>query len=377
MKDRYQSTGPGEAARVGPPGTWMQFIALAGIVFASAAAASSQGDEDLPRVGLFAYTQAHAKNPNPPDRWGGRVIISARQKQGATQWVLPGPREMDPVVFGTPDHPIGWDQAPFPLIGIPLGMRQSAEGRYTIVDHATPFSDWRAIGVGDLEMKLTDKTAIDGATTKDEIRFTASFQSPDKRHSYKVVVEKPLPHGFGYPTFGGVVTDHLLHGGTGIGTRLMPTEYVYASFWGKGDVYVDGRLTNPDQIVHMMVTEGVRGNGWRLGKDGDARGEGVVLHLMVPPYKVTPTGPAPAPLQSGYIPFPEIKKRMMQAKEKVMALPPEQRAAAMAKMEATKALMARTKKHVQEMMAEGKMFGQPFFHVMFGNVDYKIKVKKR
>jgi len=326
----------------------------------------------LPHVGLFAYTKAHAMNPNPPDRWGGIVTVSANQTRGATQWVLPGPRDLDPVIFGTPDHPSMWNQAPFPLIGIAPKMRQSMNGKYTIVDHATPFSDWRAIGVGDLHMKISDITAIDGARTKDKINFVATFDSPDKMHSYKVVVKKALPHGFGYPTFGGVVTDHMMHGGTGIGTSLMPTMYTYATFWGLGDIYVDGRLTNPNQIVHMMVTEGVRGKRWKLGKDGDIRGEGVVLHLMVPPYKAGPKGPVMAPLRSGYIPFPEIKKRMMKTKEMVMKMSPEKQKVMMPKLMAAKELMMKTKKHVQEQMAEGKMFGQPFFHVMFGNVKYKV-----
>ncbi|MDX8391487.1 MAG: hypothetical protein R8K53_02810 [Mariprofundaceae bacterium] len=337
---------------------------------------SHQASTPLPHVGLFAFTKAHAMNPNPPDRWGGAVTVSANQSGGATQWVLPGPRALDSAVFGTPDHPAMWNQAPFPLIGVPPKLRQSMNGKYTIVDHATPFSDWRAIGVGDLNMNLTDLTAIDGASTKDKIDFVATFESPDKMHGYKVVVKKAMPHGFGYPSFGGVVTDHLMHGGTGIGTSLMPTMYTYATFWGIGDIYVDGRLTNPNQIVHMMVTEGVRGKHWKLGNDGDIRGEGVVLHLMVPPYKATAKGPVMAPLRSGYIPFPEIKKRMMKAKKMVMKMPPEQQKMMMPKLMATKELMMKTKAHVQAMMAEGKMFGQPFFHVMFGNVKYTVSHAK-
>ncbi|MDQ6995874.1 MAG: hypothetical protein Q9M82_00255, partial [Mariprofundus sp.] len=197
-------------------------------------ASVAKASTPLPHVGLYAYTHAHAMNPNPPDRWGGAVTVTANQTRGATQWVLPGPRELDPAVFGTPDHPAMWNQAPFPLIGIAPKMRQSANGHYTIVDHATPFSDWRAIGVGDLHMSITDLTAIDGATTKDKINFVATFDSPDKMHTYKVVVKRPMPHGFGYPSFGGVVTDHMMHGGTGIGTSLMPTMYTYATFWGVG-----------------------------------------------------------------------------------------------------------------------------------------------
>jgi len=325
-----------------------------------------------PSIGLGDYTRSHAVNKNPPDRWGGAIAVIAEQENGATQWVLPGPRSLDPTVFGTPNNPVGWDQAPFPLIGVPTELRLSRGGEYTIVNHATPFSDWREIGLGSVKMTIVDQTAIDGARTKDRIDFVATFSAPDKSHSYKVVVNKPLPHGFGYPTFGGVVTDHLMHGATGIGTRLMPTEYIYASFWGAGDIYVDGRLTNHDQIVHVMVGEGVRGSGWKLSSDKGVHGQGVVMHLMVPPYKVSPTGPVMAPLRSGYIPFPAIKKHMMKAKSKIESMSKDQQVAMMPKLAESKALMEKTKAHVQEQMADGKMFGQPFFHVMFGNVKYQV-----
>jgi len=170
------------------------------------------------------------------------------------------------------------------------------------VDHATPFSGWRAIGLGDMEMNITDITAIDGATIRDKVHFAAEFDSPDRKHHYKVVADKPLPHGFGYPTFGGVVTDHLLHGATGIGARLMPTEYIYAAFWAKGDVYVDGKLTNPGQIIHMM-----------------------------------------------------------KMKKKIMKMPPEKQKTMMAKLMVAKALMMKTKEQVdQAMMTGNKFLGQPF-----------------
>jgi len=358
-------------------------LLLAGGIAVTMSACSSAGNGgmgemasvSLPMVGLGSYTRSHAKNPNPPDRLGGKVIVQADQTRGSTRFTIPGPRDLDPATFGTPNHPIGWEQAPFPLVGIPPNMRQQKDGKYTIVDHATPFSDWLAVGVGDLHMTLVDETAIDGATTKDKVDFEATFQSPDKSHDYRVVAKKALPHGMAFPTFGGVVTDHLMHGGTGIGTKLMPTMYTYATFWAMGDIYVDGRLTNKNQMIHMMITESVRGDGNKLGTDAmvGASGTGKVLHLMIPPFKVGPNGLEPAPIRSGYIPFPEIAKRLMAEKTAVMALPKgPQKKAAMDRLMATKDLMMKTKKHVQEMMAAGKMFGQPFFHIMFGNIKLKV-----
>ncbi len=328
-----------------------------------------------PSVGLAAYTQAHARTPSPPDRLGGPVTVTALQEQGSVRWQLPGPRQMDPAVFGTLDHPLGWESAPFPLLGIPPSMRQQRNGRYTIVDHATPFSDWFVAGTGDLRMTVTDRTAIDGATTKDTVDFEATFQSPDKAHDYRVVAKTPLPHGKFFPFFGGVVTDHLLHGSTGIGTKLMPTEYSYVSFWAKGQVFVNGKLTNDNQLIHVMVTEFVRGDRNALQFDGGVGANGIggkVLHLMVPPYRIGPKGPEKSPIRSGYIPFPEVKKRLMKEKARIMALPPDQRGGQMADLKATKELMAKTKRYVQEKMAAGKMFGQPFFHIMFGHVELNV-----
>lgn len=340
----------------------------------STATAKPKADS-TPVTGLGAYTKAHAMNPSPPDRIGGPIEIKVSVKKGSIRWNQPGPRQLDPAIFGTPAHPIGFEKTPFPLVGIKPGMRQTMGDGYTIVDHATPFSDWLPVGEGDLEMTLTDATAIDGATTKDRVSFAATFQAPDKSHTYRVEADMALPHGKFFPTFGGVVTDHLLHGVTGLGTRLMPTEYTYVAFWAKGRLFVDGKLTNDNHLVHMMITEGVRKKG-KLQLDGGVNGVGRVVHLMVPPYKLGPMGPVKSPLKTGYLPFPYVKKSMMADKMKIMAMPDgEQKKKMMAQMMATKELMMHTKEHVIHAMKEGKMFGQPFLHVMFGNPDIQVTHK--
>jgi len=327
-------------------------------------------DKGLPHIGLYAYTMSHAKVANPPDLLGGPIKVGLVKKNTSIRWTLPGPRFVDPAVFGTPAHPVGWEQAPFPLIGMQPSWLRSEYGKYTFVDHATPFSDWMTVGVGSVKMNLVDATAIDGARTKDKIDFDATFKSPDGKFTYRVVVKKALPHGKGYPFFGGVVTNHLLHGGTAIGTRLMPTEFTYAGFWGVGKVYRNGKLVNDGQIIHMMIGEFVRGDNQDLQFDGGVDPHGVTMHLMVPPYKVTPHGPVLAPVKTGYAPFPAIKKLMM-AKMKMLkaskTMTPAQKKAAKKRMMEVKALMARTKESMVQAMMEGdKFFGQPFLHVMFG-----------
>lgn len=328
--------------------------------------------EEAPPVGLAAYTKSHAKVQTPPDRLGGPLTVRVTQTKGSTRFVLPGPRVLDPAVFGTPGKPIGFDQAPFPLLGVPEDMRLSENGRYTITDHATPFSDWREVGVGSVRMTVVDATAIDGATTKDQIDFEADFSLPDGT-PIRVVVKKPLPHGLAYPFFGGVVTNQLLHGATGIGSRLMPSEFVYAAFWGVGDIYRNGELVNQGHLVHVMLTEAVRGGGYRLLSEGEVGNPPTTrtLHLMIPPFKVVPgKGLVPDPLKTNFVPFPYVQKHMMKTMEQVKALPdgPEKRRKLVV-LKQSKEVMGKTKAHVQKAMKEGKMFGQPFIHIMFGNLD--------
>jgi len=326
-----------------------------------------------PAPGLHAYTMGHAMQEAPPDRLGGPLTVTITQRNGSTRFVLPGPRFLDPSVFGTPDRPVGFEPAPFPLLGIPLELRKQAHGKYTFVDHATPFSDWYEVGVGSIRGTLVDATAIDGARTKDKVDFEATFQLPDGS-DYRVVCKKPLAHGMAFPFFGGVATNHLLHGGTGIGTRLMPTEYTYVAFWGVGDVYKNGKLINKGQMIHMMVTEAVRGDGYKLQFDGGVGNPPSVktLHLMIPPYRPTPQGMVKTPLKTMFMPFPFIKKKMMKAMGAVKQMPDgPQKKEKMARLMEIKELMGHTKEHVMKATKAGKMFGQPFMHIMFGNVELR------
>ncbi|MFQ5678780.1 MAG: hypothetical protein ACE5HP_04910 [Gemmatimonadota bacterium] len=344
---------------------------FAGLVMVLLPAIAAPAAAQAPTPGLHAYTRAHGMRSEPPDLVGGPVRVQVRQNQGSTRWVLPGPRFLDPSVFGTPDQPVGMDPAPFPLLGVPVDMRNADDGQYTFVGRATPFSDWREVGVGSVEMEVVDATAIDGARTKDQVRFEATFKSPDERHEYRVTADKPIPHGMAYPFFGGVVTNHLLHGVTGVGTRQMPTEFTYAAFWAMGNVYRDGELVNENQLVHVMVTEVVRGEGYKLDFDG-AVGDppsGVTLHLMVPPFKPGPEGLENSPVKTGFVPFPFVKNHMMGAMQAANQLSGAEREQHMAVLQQVKSLMDQTREHVMQAMEAGQMDGQPFLHVMFGNIE--------
>ncbi|MFQ5685849.1 MAG: hypothetical protein ACE5GV_04235 [Candidatus Scalindua sp.] len=197
---------------------------------------------------------------------------------------------------------------------------------------------------------------------------------PDGSH-YRVTANKPLAHGMAYPFFGGVVTNQLIHGVTGIGTRLMPTEFTFAAFWAMGNIYKNDKLIAENHMVHVMVTEVVRGPGYTLQFDGGVGNppSGKTLHLMIPPYKPTPKGMKKSPLKTGFMPFPFVKKHMMAAMMKAEKLPEDQKMERKAILMEVKELMAHTKQHVMDATKMGKMNGQPFIHIMFGNIKIKAK----
>jgi len=322
-----------------------------------------------PGPGLHAFTHALAKRTNPPDRAGGPLAISVSQTHGATRFMLPGTRAMDPAIFGTPEHPSGFEPAPFPMSGIPIDLRLKAGDKYTIINHACPFSDWSEKGKGSVTMKVVDTTAIDGAYTKDSIDFEANFELPDGA-KYRVVCKKPLAHGGAFPFFGGVVTNHLIHGGAGIAPRALPTDFAYAAFWGAGNVYKDGSLINKGQLVHVWVSEDVRGKDGRTRMDNEAGNpsKGLTLHMVIPPFRPTPKGMVKSPLKTMFMPFPYIKPNIM--REMKMAKQAGD-AARMGEVKQIKTVMDHTKKHVVEATAGGKMFGMPFIYIKFDDVTLK------
>ncbi len=361
-------------------------VVLLGVVLGGTTPVEAQSRVFLPQTkgtgpGFHAYTQGHAKEQNPPDRIGGPLTVTITQTNGGTRLVLPGPRFLDPAVFGTPDHPVGFDPAPFPLMGIPLDMRNVANGKYTFVNHPTPFSDWREVAVGSIRQVTVDVTAIDGARTKDKIDLEANFTlpGPDPNEpdvgavKYRVVCKKPLPHGFGFPTFGGVATNHLLHGVTGLGTRLMPTEWTYVDIWGMGDIYKNGKLIAKDHMIHTMMTEAVRGEGYKLRFDGEVGqpSSTTTMHLMIPPYKPTPEGMVKSPLRTMFVPFPYINRHIKKDIEEAKKLPPGEREERLARIEEIKELMAWTQEAIVQETIAGNMAGMPFIHIMFGNATMK------
>jgi hypothetical protein len=232
----------------------------------------------------WPYLSGHIENQSPPDTLGGPIRTTVTQENGPAFWTFPGKRELDPTIFGTPENPIGTEVPPL-FLGVPTDLREVGDDGTYRTCVPTPFGDdFASTEAASVNMAVVDATAIDGATTKDEIDFEATFRAPMDQGKYRVTTTKPAPHGWAYPTGGGVVHGVILHGVTGWGTRLFPTAYTYVAFWGGGDIYKDDQLVAENTGVHVMLTEFVRKGPYDLVFDEEVNPNNRHLHLMVLPF---------------------------------------------------------------------------------------------
>lgn len=267
-------------------------LALAGLAPA-AIQAKKDGDSDAKmkeRVHKMqemaparGYLEAHKRVDEPFDLLGGPLQVAVSQTVGGVHVALPDHRKLDPRVFGTPDHPRAFAGTPG-INGVPVPLREVQGGEFTQFKKLSPFGDKAVVmAEGRLHIEATDATATDAATSDDQVEFKASWKD-EEGNTYEVrCCAKLATHGLEYPTFGGVVTNHMLHGFTRIGTALMPSEYAYFAFWGMGEVLKNGEVQAKPRLIHGMLTEYVRHDGYQLAFDHQVTPEKRHFHLMVPP----------------------------------------------------------------------------------------------
>ena len=257
-----------------------------------------EGSEVYQQSPWWPYLTAHIENENPPELITGPIETTVTQDDGAAFWVFPGPRELDPTVFGTEENPIGTEQPAF-FLGVPVEMRTTTEDGVYQTSQPTPFgSDFASVENASVEMTVTDITAVDGATTRDEVAFEATFPAPMDQGEYRVVVDQAAPHGWVYPTGGGVVHSVFLHGVTGWGTRLFPTIYTDVAFWGMGDIYLNDELVAEGRPIHVMLTEFARVEPYEQAFDDEVDPARQHLHLQIAPF--TAKG-EPSPVSTGFM----------------------------------------------------------------------------
>ena len=233
-----------------------------------------------------AAAQAHgAKKALGP----GEMRASA---SGTALWQFPDKRQLDPALFGTPDKPLNVEL-------LPLNMRltNAAGTAYTTIAKPLMFSNRIKMTTGSFKMTVADLTAKDGKGSKDRIAMDARFVGP-KGRQFRVVMNRLITGGGDHPMFGGVGTDVLMHGGTGIGTPLVAQEFSYITAWGLGDVYIYGNKVDERRVIHVMVSERTRDDNFRIGF-GVANPDKLEIHLAMPPLKGTPNGPVASPIPTG------------------------------------------------------------------------------
>ncbi len=230
------------------------------------------------------YLDAHKDVDRPLEILGGPISIEIRQTSGGVFVSLPDQRELDEHVFGTPNAPRAFAGTPG-VNGVPMMARNAENGKFTNMKTMSPFGDKHMVmGNGTLTISALDATATDAATTKDEVQLMASWED-QQGNTYEVrCCEMLATHGMEFPTFGGVVTNHILHGFTRIGTALMPSEYTYFAFWGMGAVLKNGEVVDKPRLIHGMLTEYVRTEGYRLAADDEVTPTRQQFHLMVAPF---------------------------------------------------------------------------------------------
>jgi len=216
------------------------------------------------------------------------------QSDGMALWQFPDKRELDPNIFGTPQNPLNADL--FPLAKRDVNVEGTA---YTTIKKPSMFSNKTKETTGSIKISISDLTAKDGPNSKDKAEMEANFKGPDGE-DFRVVLKKLISTGGQHQMFGGVGTNVLMHGASGIGTPLVAEVFSYITLWGVGDFYVNGELADTGRIIHLMVSERTRDDNFKIGF-GIAKPDEIEIHLAMPPKKGTPTGPIDSPLPTGII----------------------------------------------------------------------------
>ncbi len=310
--------------------------ALAGAAVLAMGACANQGDDMKKDMsdggGSDADSKEMAKKEMmPPDR------ITKQESGNVTYWVMPGPRELSPAVFGTSDNPkmrfkpklreaygmVAAGKAPpsvpqllkdLPiLVGVPEKARKTMGDGTQVLKQPTPFSDDGLVISGNFEAKFWDEVNKDTpgkpGDTPDKAKMTAEFTDP-QGNEYKAVLDHVVKPPFpGYETDGGVLLSDYLHGATGTGTPLMTQVWTIAAYWGVGELYVNGELKSKKRVMHLMTTEVVRDNDYHLALDEEmplqpdewlVKGQSHHTHFFVMPIKATKKGPKFNPVPTAF-----------------------------------------------------------------------------
>jgi len=161
----------------------------------------------------------------------------------------------------------------------------------------TPFSNNTGAASGSYRLAVSDTSAEDSESSTDavtdvEIRFTGSDGT-----NYLIdginVIHKPLGAG-DHSFFGGVGSNVVMHGDTGLGTAMMPKMLAYITLWGMVNLKDadTGAVLATGRIIHIMTGTRVRDASKQLvlGVDSDLSDHDINMaetHVILPPLDAT------------------------------------------------------------------------------------------
>jgi len=299
---------------------------------------SGGGESPQETAGSWRTASSESGGMGRPEQKVPRTL-SASQKGGEAYWVLPGPRELSPTVFGTPRNPKRLvepyirqaekqvDAGKMPpsvpglldpkkglplLVGLPMDGpwgRSMMNGKW-VVKHGSPFGDKMKPLKGDSHVlratfkdrQLSDDDGRPFLNTKDSAKVKASFKDP-QGNAYRVTIAKtfkpPIP---GWQTQGGVLMNSDIGGDTGTFIPLLPRAYSYATTWGIGQIKVNDNKP-VKRVVVLYITEDIRNAKGELALDEEMPldAKGVQAHLLVPPIEPVPgMGPTKKPVPTAF-----------------------------------------------------------------------------
>ncbi len=223
---------------------------------------------------------------------------------GVAIWQFPDKRALNPEIFGTPQNPLNVD-----LLALDMRDVNDDGTEYTTTTKPLMFSNNIKETTGSISISVQDLTARDNPNSKDTAEVDANFKGPNGE-DFRVVLKKVVPVGLDHPFFGGVGTNVLMHGDTGVGTPLVDREFSYITLWGIGDLYKNGELIDSGRVVHVMVSERTRDENFKVGF-GVALPDQLEIHLALPPKKGSATGPIDSPVPTGVMLPNDIEQPFM------------------------------------------------------------------
>lgn len=217
-------------------------------------------------------------------------------------WMHPGVRNLDPAVFGTVANPTG---AEF-MIGVPIYERlDDGNGNWTTTATPTMASNVTSQLNDEAFARIwaVDRTPVDLQTftspTQDQLRIDVEFIDPWGR-KIEIRSKKPLPKGPFHEFWGGVGSNQIMHGRTGLGGKMVPQAFAYGISYSLATIYIDGQVLpgNDNRLLHTMITHGFRdpandpgpagGNGPFMGSQSDVDRGDLEFHVACPPVRFLP-----------------------------------------------------------------------------------------